>query len=62
MTKKEIRIRQAVADLIASIGCSCCGDREAQRKAEQDLGMLLAVPMYPDRSGFDFSEFRTKTL
>lgn len=60
MTKKEIKIRQAIADLLYASGCvSCCGNEKGWDKAQETLATLLAVPMYKDRSGFDFSKFRT---
>jgi len=60
MTKKTEQIRRAVADYMASEGCSCCQDYEEHKKAEAELAKLLGVPAYDDESGFDFRKFKTK--
>ena len=53
------KIRQAVADYIRSEGCSCCeGDDHGQHRIV--LAKLLKVPMYKDKSGYDFGKFETK--
>jgi len=49
-------IRQAVANYIYSEGCSCCQSPDHQ-KDKRLLGKLLKVPMYKDKSGYDFSKF-----
>lgn len=54
------KIRQALADYMVSEGCSCCQDTEEHKKAEKELALLLEVPMYKDRSGYDFYQFKTK--
>ncbi len=52
-------IRQALADYMMSEGCSCCeGRNHDEHKAV--LGKLLKVPMYSDKSGYNFSKFRTE--
>lgn len=53
-------IRQAVADYMWSEGCSCCRNIEAHDEHKVRLGKLLHVPMYGDKSGHDFSKFRSK--
>lgn len=53
-------IRQAVADYMATEGCSCCQDWEGHTKAQIELAKLLKVPMYPDKSGYQFYKYRTK--
>lgn len=55
--KKEIRT--AIADYLQSEGCSCCegGDHDNHKSA---IAKLLNVPMYQDKSGYDFSKFRSK--
>ena len=53
-------IRRAVADYMSSEGCSCCGDYDAHNEHKAALGRLLNVPQYKDRSGYDFSRFRSK--
>jgi hypothetical protein len=52
-------IREAVSDYIGSEGCSCCqgGDHD-DHKAR--LAKLLGVKMYKDKSGYDFSKYRSK--
>lgn len=50
-------IRQAVADYMASEGCSCCQDTEKHKAAEKTLAQLLDVPMYDDASGYNFAQF-----
>lgn len=52
-------IRRALADYIASEGCSCCRDTEAHDEAAERLGKLLGIPKYSDGSGRDFVKFRT---
>lgn len=63
-SKKKVKtqnaIRRALADYIASEGCSCCQDRETHEAASEALGILLGVPKYKDGSGYDFYRFRTK--
>lgn len=58
---KRTEIRRAVADLIWTAGCGCCGDRKAFQRAEARLAKLLRVPMYDDKSGYDFGRFRTRS-
>lgn len=53
------KIRQAVADLIHAEGCGCCSDRQGHEQAKKRLAKLLRVPLYKDRSGFNFTKFRT---
>ena len=61
MTKTErSALRTAVADYMASEGCSCCRDTEAHKKHEKRLARLLAAPMYADKSGYDFFRFRSR--
>jgi len=56
---KQQMIRQAIADYMYSEGCSCCEDVDAHREHRKRLARLLFVPMYPDKSGYDFGRFRT---
>lgn len=53
-------MRQLVADLMSSAGCSCCRDDGGWDRAEEKLARLLGVPMYKDKSGYNFNKFRTK--
>jgi len=58
MNKELEKIRTALANYMASEGCSCCeGDDHDAYKAA--LAILLEVPMYEDKSGYDFSKFET---
>jgi hypothetical protein len=53
------KIRRAVAEYIASEGCSCCRGKDHDKHAAQ-LAQLLGVPQYEDGSGFDFYRFLPK--
>jgi len=53
-------VRRAVADLIASAGCDCCRNHEKFENAEKRLARMLDVPMFDDKSGYDFYRFMTK--
>lgn len=53
-------IRRALADYIASEGCSCCRDTEAHDEAAKRLAKLLNVKKYEDGSGYDFGRYKTK--
>ena len=52
-------LRRAVADYIASEGCSCCRDNDAHAEATVRLGKLLRARKYEDGSGYDFWRYRT---
>jgi methionine aminopeptidase len=59
--EKEIKaIREAVADYMESEGCDCWEDYENHKIHKKILAKLLKVPMYKDKSGYDFSKFRSK--
>jgi hypothetical protein len=61
MTRKEYKeLRAALADYIASEGCSCCRNIEAHDEAAARLAKLLKVPRYSDGSGYDFYRFARK--
>lgn len=61
MKTVEIKsIRQAIADYMASEGCSCCQNVVAHTEHKKRIAKLLRVPMYKDKSGYNFSKFRTK--
>jgi hypothetical protein len=61
MTKVNLAaIRRAVADYIASEGCSCCQNVDAHRDAAERLGKLLRVPRYSDGSGRNFYKYKTE--
>lgn len=53
-------IRHAVADYMASEGCDCCRNIDKHDAAEKRIAKLLKVPMYSDKSGYNFSKFATK--
>ena len=53
------KIRRAVAQYIASEGCSCCRGKDHDKDAER-LAKLLGVPPYDDGSGYDFYRFLPK--
>lgn len=59
-TTERAAIRTAVADYMASEGCSCCRDDEAHDNAKHILAKLLKVKKYSDGSGYDFSKYRSK--
>jgi len=50
-------VRTAVADYMRSEGCGCCEDTDKHQKVKALLGKLLRVPMFPDKSGYDFYRF-----
>lgn len=53
-------LRTAVADYMRSEGCSCCCNIERHNENAARLAKLLKVPMYKDKSGYDFSKFESK--
>jgi len=53
-------IRKAVADYMSSEGCSCCQDVEGHKEHTKTLAKLLKVPKYSDKSGYNFSKFKSK--
>jgi len=55
--RKELR--EAIADYMYSEGCSCCQDTESHDEHTARIARLLNVRMYPDKSGYDFSRYRT---
>jgi hypothetical protein len=52
------QIRRAVANYMHSEGCSCCQDAEAHREHTAALAKMLRVPMFSDKSGYNFNKFR----
>ena len=59
MNDKIKEIRRALADYIASEGCSCCEDGDEHKEAKIRLAALLDVPLYDDKSGYDFYQFES---
>jgi hypothetical protein len=57
---EKVAIRRALADYIASEGCSCCRSTERHEAAMKRLAKLLNIPMYADKSGYDYGRFETK--
>jgi hypothetical protein len=53
-------VRKAVADYMRNIGCSCCENTKKKEAAEKRIARLLNVPMYDDKSGYDFNRFQTE--
>ena len=54
-----VEIRQAVADYLASEGCSCCGDEERHPENRRRLAKLLHVP--GKGPFYNFEPFETHT-
>lgn len=52
-------IRQAVADYIATEGCSCCRDIDGHEDAMERLGKLIRMKKYDDGSGFDYVRYKS---
>lgn len=57
--KQIEKIRQAMADYMWSEGCSCCRS-DSHEENKKRLAKLLKVPRYRDRSGFNFTKFKSK--
>ncbi|MCK9544793.1 MAG: hypothetical protein M0R03_22485 [Novosphingobium sp.] len=57
--KERNELRQAVADYMCSEGCFCCQNIEAHKLHTKRLAELLDVPMYSDKSGYNFYQFRS---
>jgi hypothetical protein len=53
-------LRRAVADYMASEGCSCCRDNQAHDRHTAELARLLNVPKYEDGSGYNFAHFKSE--
>ena len=52
--------RKAVANYMATEGCSCCQDVQGHTKAKEQLAKLLKVPKYKDGSGYNFGKFKSR--
>lgn len=61
LERQTVALRNAVADLLWSVGCGCCGDWAARKAAEERIAKLLGVPAYADGSGYDFTKYRSKS-
>ena len=62
MDKKLKEIRQALADYIQSEGCNCCRNEKPHNEALKILAKMLNVPMYDDKSGYNFNKFATNPV
>lgn len=65
MEKEKIKLlkkqlRAAIADYISTEGCSCCRDSEGHDEAMGRIGKLLNMKKYSDKSGYDYSVYKTK--
>lgn len=60
--KQKQALLTAIADYMASEGCSCCQNTEKHQDAERRIAGLLNVPMYDDASGYDFNQFATNPV
>lgn len=58
MSPEMEALRRAIAEYMASEGCSCCGDYDKHKEDKARLAKMLDVPMYSDGSGYDFGPFR----
>ena len=54
------QVREAIAEYMATEGCSCCRDVEGHDKNKEVLAKMLNVKKYSDGSGYDFSKHRRK--
>ena len=54
-------IRSAIANYMRSEGCGCCEDRDGHRAHKAIIAKMLKVPMYSDKSGYDFGKFETSS-
>jgi hypothetical protein len=55
---KTNKIKEALANYMQSEGCSCCqGSNHDEHK--KVLAELLNIPMYKDKSGYNFNKFAT---
>jgi len=59
-TVKVEEIRQAFADYVRSEGCDCCTNKEAHDDAAARIAKLLNVPLFDDKSGYDFWRFASE--
>lgn len=55
-------IRKYIANYMATEGCSCCQDVDGHAAAKADIARLLSVPMYKDKSGYNFHKFNTVSI
>ena len=59
----EIKVlRRLIANYMRSEGCGCCSSEEQHEIDEKELAKVLKVPMYSDKSGYNFGKFEDKKL
>lgn len=58
-TVKLKHIRNIIADYMTTEGCSCCRDMDGHERNKKRLAKVLDIPMYDDKSGYDFYQFAT---
>ncbi len=58
-TELEKRQRELGDCYMYSEGCSCCQRSDHEIHATE-LGKLLHMRKFPDKSGYDFSQYRSK--
>lgn len=54
------QMREALANYMRSEGCSCCSDYDTHKEDAAKLAKLLNVPMYEDKSGYNFDKYKTE--
>jgi hypothetical protein len=60
MKKIDIKkLRSLIADYISSEGCSCCRG-ENHNIHKKRIAELLKVPMYKDKSGYNFGKYESR--
>ena len=55
-----LAVRKAVANYMQSEGCSCCQDTVNHDKHKTILARLLNIPMYKDKSGYNFAKYENE--
>jgi hypothetical protein len=53
-------MREAFALYVSTEGCSCCQDIEGHKEATKYIAVLLNIPMYEDKSGYDIYKYLPK--
>lgn len=59
VAKLKKQLRTAVANYIASEGCNCCRGDSHEEHLEV-IAKILNVKKYADKSGYDFSKYKTQ--
>jgi hypothetical protein len=58
LKKLRLDCRRGLADYIYTEGCSCCQNVSGHKAAAEQLALILNVPAYDDRSGYNFTKYR----